>query len=59
MDEKLLTSEEAADFLRMTTRTLYRLVASNKIPYMRLPTGGLRFLKDDLKKWLKGHGKNS
>ena len=56
--EELLTCEEAAKYLRMTVRTLRRYIAREAIPYIRLPSGTIRFRRSDLDKWLKKWGKN-
>lgn len=32
MDNSILTIKEVADYLKVNDRTVYRLVASNKIP---------------------------
>ena len=44
--------KEAADFLRLSPCTVYRLAQKNEIPFVRKPFG-LRFQEDDLLAWLK------
>lgn len=49
----VLTTEEAAMYLGVTTGHLYRLVKRYGIPYNRPSNGKLYFRKDDLDKWLE------
>src|ERR1700754_1437730 len=48
---ELLTTEEAADYLRLSERKLYDLVASNEVPCTKA-TGRWLFPKADLDRWL-------
>lgn len=48
----LLTVQEAADLLRVTKRTIYRLVAQSEIPYRRVKAG-IRFEYYELLEWTK------
>lgn len=47
---KLFTVDEATDLLGpgFSRSTLYRLAAGGKIPYRRLPAGGIRFAQEDI-----------
>jgi excisionase family DNA binding protein len=48
----LLTVQEAADLLRVTTRTLYQMVAEARIPYRRVGKA-LRFDRAEILEWTK------
>jgi excisionase family DNA binding protein len=50
MDE-ILTANEAADYLKVNVRTLYRLIKERKIPGRKVG-GSWRFRKDILDDWL-------
>ncbi|MFC2161580.1 tyrosine-type recombinase/integrase [Acidobacteriota bacterium] len=49
--DQLLTTQEAAEFLHVSTSTVYRYVSRNEIPIIRKGFG-LRFQKSDLDEWL-------
>jgi excisionase family DNA binding protein len=51
--DQLLTVGEAAEFLRIHPKTLYRLIAERRIPYIRKPGLGYRFMKAQLLQWLR------
>ena len=52
----LLTTAEAADYLRLKERKLYELVADRQIPCTKV-TGKWLFSRADLDRWLLGrHG---
>jgi excisionase family DNA binding protein len=48
----IMTAREAAEYLQMNQRTLYRLAQARKIPYRR-PSGHYRFRRSELDEWLK------
>ena len=50
----LLTVEEAADFTRLSTKTLYTYASQKKIPHIKL---GSRLLFDQvqLEEWIRGN----
>jgi excisionase family DNA binding protein len=50
MDE-ILTANEAADYLKVNVRTIYRLIKEGKIPGRKVG-GSWRFKKDILDDWL-------
>lgn len=52
MKRSLLTTKEAADYLRLSTSHLYRLTMLKQIPFVK-PTGKLLFDIEDLKNWMK------
>jgi excisionase family DNA binding protein len=49
----LLTTSEAAEYLRLKERKLYELVSENAIPCTKI-TGRWLFPKDELDRWLRG-----
>lgn len=53
-----MNSKEAAEFLRVSVRTLHEYVKREKIPYLRLGKRLLRFDSEELMAWMKG-GKNA
>ena len=52
---EILTANEVADYLKVTVRTIYRLIREEKIPGRRVG-GHWRFRKDILDDWLAGPG---
>jgi len=50
MDE-ILTANEAADYLKINVRTIYRLIKQGKIPGRKVG-GSWRFKKDILDDWI-------
>jgi excisionase family DNA binding protein len=54
--EELLTVEEAARYLRVARRTLDRWRAQGiGPPSIKLPSGGRRYRRADLDRWLSEH----
>jgi len=53
--ESLMTYDEAAKYLRISKRTLQRIVARNLITHIPFPSGIVRFRKSDLDDWLEKH----
>ena len=51
--KEVMTSKEAALYLRVHVRTIYRLAKSGKIPSRRVG-GSWRFRKEQLDLWLSG-----
>lgn len=47
--------QEAADFLRLNPGTLRNMVSQGAVPFVKLPTGGLRFRRSALEEWLIEH----
>lgn len=58
MNDSILTVREVAGFLKVTERTLYRLVLEKKIPAFRVG-GSWRFRRDDLDGWIAGQSAES
>ena len=53
--ERLLTSQEAADFLRLTPRFLeMRRFKGGGPPFIRVSGRCVRYLKSDLRDWVEG-----
>lgn len=52
MTEDIFTLREVADYLKVTERTIYRLVAEKQIPAFKVG-GGWRFRRADLDAWIK------
>ena len=53
--DDVLSIEQAAELLTLTTQTLYGLVSARKIPFSK-PTGSrLYFLRSELIEWLKSN----
>jgi excisionase family DNA binding protein len=56
-DEPLMKVKDLADYLGYSHWAIYQLVKKEKIPYIKLPSGDLRFEKADIQAWkamLKG-----
>ena len=49
---EILTIEEAADFLRLSKRSVYRLLKEGKIPAAKL-MHKWRFEKEQLREWIR------
>ncbi len=51
MPEDILTIREVADYLKITERTLYRLVQDGKLPAFKVGNSW-RFRREDLERWI-------
>jgi excisionase family DNA binding protein len=51
VDIEILTLPQVASFLKVTERTIYRLVAAKKIPAFKVG-GTWRFSTPDIQKWI-------
>jgi len=51
--ETLLTVKEAAKFLSIHRKSLYRLISQHRIPFIRKPGIGYRFKHSHLERWLQ------
>lgn len=51
MPEDILTIREVADYLKVTERTLYRLVQEGKLPAFKVGNSW-RFRREDLERWI-------
>jgi len=52
VDSDILTIREVADYLRITEKTAYRLVASEKLPGFKIG-GSWRFRKGEIDAWIE------
>lgn len=52
-ENPVLTLREAADFIRTSNKTLYKLVREKEIPFRKVRRE-YRFLRSELEAWLKG-----
>ena len=53
MSTRLLTKEQLSDALGVSTHTIYKWVARNEVPFIKLPGGQLRFDEKRIEMWLK------
>jgi excisionase family DNA binding protein len=56
MEQEILTNEEAADYLKIGKRSIYKLAKDGKIPGKKV-LNKWRFEKDSLRVWVGGNGK--
>jgi excisionase family DNA binding protein len=52
LDEPLLDANEAARLLHVPRSTLYELVRSRGLPYVRIGERGMRFTRAGLEEWI-------
>lgn len=57
LNSGLMTIEELADYLKVTRRTIYEWLKTNKIPAIKL-VGQWRFKKDKIDAWIEGQESN-
>lgn len=48
----LMDVQEVADYLNLSTRTIYSMIKQGEIPYVRI-SGRYRFAKSDIERWVK------
>lgn len=53
----ILTLKEVSAYLKVTERTIYRLVAAKKMPAFKVG-GSWRFKKADIDQWIKSQSEN-
>ena len=53
MDDKLLTMQEAADYLRVSTRSIFRYIKDSRLKASKI--GWWRIKQSDLEKFLNKH----
>jgi excisionase family DNA binding protein len=58
MERRLLDITEAADYLNLSTSTLYSWVSQRRIPHLKLG-GRVRFDKKALDRWIKRFERNA
>lgn len=56
MDKEILTIEEAAEFLRLGKRSVYKLAKAGKIP-AKMVLNKWRFERQALRDWVRKAGK--
>ena len=52
MQADIITIREVADYLKLTKKTAYRLVAEGKIPGFKVG-GSWRFRRSEIEKWIE------
>jgi excisionase family DNA binding protein len=58
MERRLLDINEAADYLNLSTSTLYSWVSQRRIPHLKIG-GRVRFDKKVLDRWIKRFERNA
>jgi excisionase family DNA binding protein len=58
MERRLLDITEAADYLNLSTSTLYSWVSQRRIPHLKIG-GRVRFDKKALDRWIKRFERNA
>ena len=53
----ILTLREVSEYLKVTERTIYRLVAGKKMPAFKVG-GSWRFKKADIDQWINSQSEN-
>lgn len=51
--EKLLTIDELAEYVRVSTRTIYRMLDDEELPFAIKVKGSWRFKESDVLAWLE------
>ena len=57
MEQEVLTTTEATEYLRITKKTIYKLISEGKIKANKAGRD-YRFLKSELDKFLRGESNN-
>jgi excisionase family DNA binding protein len=52
-EKEILTIDEAAAFLKLGKRSIYKLIKEDKIPHVKI-LNKFRFDKETLRKWVAG-----
>jgi len=58
IEEEWLTTEEAANYLRLSRQTLLNMTSNGQIPYYKLGRSN-RYLRSELKRLLLAHSKGT
>ena len=53
--EKLLTQNEVAEMLGISSRTIYRLRLAGKIPYVPVSERRIKYRRDDILQYIADH----
>ena len=56
MENEILTIDEAADYLKIGKRSIYKLIHAGKIPHKKV-LNKFRFEKETLREWIIEGGK--
>jgi len=51
--EKLLNVQQVAEILGVTPGTVYQYIYRGEIPYIKLNDKSIRFLPEEIEKWIK------
>lgn len=54
-DNQLLTEGHVAEWLCVRLYVVRRLVETGMLPHITLPGGDVRFVTDDVRKWIRDH----
>jgi excisionase family DNA binding protein len=49
----MITIEELIDILKISSRTIYRMLKNNELPFAIKIQGSWRFNEEDIKSWLE------
>lgn len=52
-ENSLLTVPEGAEYLRLSTGTVYHYISEGRLPVVRLSSRCVRFRFEDLRKWVE------
>ncbi|WP_068545913.1 methylation-associated defense system helix-turn-helix domain-containing protein MAD1 [Thalassotalea crassostreae] len=58
MTDQIQTLQEVAEYLKLTEKTAYRLVAEGKLPGFKVG-GAWRFKREDLEAWIEAQKNNN
>ena len=51
--EKLLNAKQVAEILGVTPGTVYQYIYRGEIPYIKLNGKSIRFIPEEIEKWIK------
>lgn len=58
LEDRLLTAAEAARFLGYSEGTVRNKASAGELPFVKLPSGGLRFRLSELEAWTRSHAED-
>lgn len=50
---QILNDDDVAGIVRLTARQVRKLARQGDLPHIVLPTGDVRFIRDDINKWIE------
>lgn len=56
---QLWTAKDVGEYLQCAEQTVYDKVYKGIIPHIKIPSGGIRFRKEDIDRWLIERGKGN